>query len=175
MPNLIRVFVPNFPAELTTTTLSVDDLVQRCYTAGYIKGGDKETVAHSTSGSLTMAVQPTNTMTEGALGAVEMGSGVFNDIAGQYNTPLPLTSTDVVFKNMMMAAINEAPTGATRLADASVALEDLGSQWPHDSAFIPAGEFEASFDPNEGDAWHAQELDTVINGDIDWDNFLEFS
>jgi len=174
VPTLARIFVPNFPAELTTTTLSVDDLIQRCHAAGYIKDGGEETVAHSTSGSLTMAVQPTATHLEGMLGPVQASNGVPASMSEQDNVLPALSPTDVAFQNAMSAAMFEAPAGAAALADATVALNDLCSQWPHNEAFDPSSEFEINYDPNNGDPWDAQDLCTTTNGDVDWDGLVYF-
>lgn len=166
--------MPNFPKELTTTKLSVDDLVQRCHAAGYIKDGGAETVAHSNSGSLTMAVQPTSTTAEGLLGVTEAGNGMQTDASEQNTNLPPLTPTELAFEHAMRAAIEEAPAGATSLAEATIAMDNLCSQWPNIEVFDPTAEFEITFDPNIGDAWDAQDLSTTINGDVDWDGLLHF-
>ncbi|KAK3720997.1 hypothetical protein LTR37_003287 [Vermiconidia calcicola] len=45
MPQLARFFIPNlsrFPENITTISLSVDDLVKRCYDVGYANMGSND-------------------------------------------------------------------------------------------------------------------------------------
>lgn len=123
-----------------------------------------------------MAVQPTTTNIEEALGAVEANNGVSATINEQTNVLQPVSPTDVAFESALRAALEEAPAAASSLADATVALNDLGSQYPHNLAFDPAGDFAINFNPNEGDdeRWDAQDFETAINADVDWDSMLTF-
>ena len=56
-----RIFTPDvdsFPSSITTTTLSVEDLVQRCVDAELFTLADNNGFNDQQSGSLAMAVQP---------------------------------------------------------------------------------------------------------------------
>lgn len=173
MPNLTRVFVPNFPVELTTTTLSVDDLIQHCYAAGYTKDGVQETGTHSSSGSLTMAVQPTNTAMEGVVSAEVASDGTEAYTSAPGMTIQSLSPTEVAFDNILRESVAQAPAGAVVLADAAITLDGLCSQWSHDAAFDPTSEVTVSFNPNDGDPWDSLNMTTLTNTDLDWDSILQ--
>jgi hypothetical protein len=60
-PNFSRIFTPDvdsFPAAVTTTTLSVEDLVKCCIEAKLFPLVDSTGITDQQSGSLAMAVQP---------------------------------------------------------------------------------------------------------------------
>lgn len=60
-PNIGRIFTPDiesFPTAVTTTTLSVEDLVARCVEVDLFPLADTNVVNDQQSGSLAMAVQP---------------------------------------------------------------------------------------------------------------------
>jgi hypothetical protein len=60
-PKFTRIFTPDvdsFPAAVTTTTLSVEDLVKRCIEMKLFPLVDSTGVNDQQSGSLAMAVQP---------------------------------------------------------------------------------------------------------------------
>lgn len=125
-------------------------------------------MAHGSSGSLTMAVQPTKTAVE----ANEAGNGVSTNINPVSTMLQPLSPTEAAFEDVLRAALQEAPTGANSLADAASALDDLCSQWPHNTAFSPTSELQLTYDPMVGDGWDAHDPLTTI-GDVDWEGMLE--
>jgi hypothetical protein len=68
-PNITRTLTPDvgsFPTSLTTTTLSVDDLVKHCVEANLFGSKVNNAINDQQMGSLTMAVQPW-TSTEAAI------------------------------------------------------------------------------------------------------------
>ena len=137
--------------------MSVDDLVERCYAAGYIKEGGEDTVARSTSGSLTMAVQPTNT-------AMETNAGNSVGATAQQTMLPPVSPATLVFENHLRAALGGASEGATALADATINLSELCNGFPNTPAFDPTSQLEVSFNPSQGeDAWDAQDVMASID------------
>ena len=174
IPQLTRVFVPTFPPDFTTTTLSVDDLVQHCYKAGYGKATSDESLDIGNSGALTMAVQPRATITVAnespTLGEVNASSSITTP--GVAPEVIAISPSDIEFGNALKASIDEASSGATALANASTALNNM--EWPSIEAFDPTSDFDISFDPNAGDSWDALDMATTTNNTVDWSAFIDF-
>jgi hypothetical protein len=136
----------------TTTSLGVDDLVQHCCNVGYATADHSDGPNIDTSGSLTMAVQPSSTNTATA------------------------PSEDQI-EYAMEVVLSNRPTGETALADVATAVHNTGSVYPYNDLFDPTSDFDISFNPNsteDGGAWDAFDLNmsSNITDGIDWDSVL---
>lgn len=152
-----RIFTPDvdsFPSSITTTTLSVEDLVQRCIDAELFTLADNNGFNDQQSGSLAMAVQPwTSTDT---------------------STAEDFTSDDS----------SQLPLGIETLRAGTAELNNLGSDRDLtsfdptnniDAAWNPA-EFDTRYD--DGGVWDSFNLsDEIIAGvltgqDVDFASFV---
>lgn len=152
-----RIFTPDvdsFPSSITTTTLSVEDLVQRCIDAELFTLADNNGFNDQQSGSLAMAVQPwTSTDTSTA-----------EDFISDDSSQLPL-------------GIETLRAGTAELNNLG-SDRDLTSFDPTnniDAAWNPA-EFDTRYD--DGGVWDSFNLsDEIIAGvltgqDVDFASFI---
>nr|QEJ80706.1 putative MAT1-1-1 protein [Teratosphaeria gauchensis] len=177
VPQVIRVFTPNFdnfPEKFTTTNLSADNLVEYCIQAGYVRTGDNSTPHSGAQGSLTMAVQPTATVT----------TLVTTPPATEGTVAMPMSPFSFELFQNLQDATNESttePAGQRALTEATTAVTNAGS-YPYNNLFDPTREFDVSFDPAEetdladGGRWDAYDpaasmsVDEMLN--IDWTQFV---
>ena len=172
MPQLTRLFIPNlstFPGNITTTSLSVDDLVKCCYNAGYAVAGSNGVPNINASGSLTMAVQPTAT-----------GAANTRTTNGEQDSMMPpLSPSEEELKRALGAALSEPPAGETTLSNATTAINGVGGIYPYNTTFDPTSHFDISFNPNSlenggaGDAFYPVMAGNGNDiGGIDWNAFV---
>ena len=122
-----------------------------------------------------MAVQPTTNMTDDMMGLVQSGDGMVIETTEQNAMVEVFSPSAAALNNAMREAIDHAPAGAHSLADAAVTLNELGSQWPHHDAFDPTSALDISFNPNDGDAWDAQDVAATTVAELSFDEFFNFA
>ena len=168
VPQAVRMFKPNFDtfeAVYTTTNLSVDNLVEHCTAAGYIKGPAKAALPAASQGALTMAVQPT--LTQDTAATSQLTTGTYSTFADD----VPMSPMSLNLFGALQTALTEpSPTAATfatsgptlrqamsvplavgeqALMSAVGAVELSGAVYPYNDLFDPTSKFDISFDPNE--------------------------
>ncbi len=138
--------------KITTTPLSVDDLVKKCFEAGFARSETVVAGGSTSTGSLTMAVQPTTTYASSATSKNEIGRAV-------------------------RAVLSDPPAGEAALHLATSAIDSTGSTYPYNEIFDPTSQVDVNFNPNgieHGEAWDA--FDPLMAGNdvtgIDWDAFV---
>ncbi|CAK3780920.1 mating type 1-1 [Lecanosticta acicola] len=127
---ITRAFTPNldsFPEEYTTTTLSVDDLVNHCYAMGYGNASNNDSPNTSTQGSLTMVSKPTAITTDDKDETAHMA-------------PFAQTNTTPAFTVAAPAA------GQATLEQVTEAMEMAGAGLTYNNVFDPTSEG-AAFGP----------------------------
>jgi len=156
-PNITRTLAPDmdeFPAALTTTTLSVDDLVKHCIDANLFGAEFNKATNNQQMGDLTMAVQP--------WASAETTAVVENYAAPLSDLPLGVESAQIgMFE---LETIGEHGDIATFDPAA-----EINTSWD------PA-EFDTRYD--DGGVWDSFNLDAdVVTGvlasqDVDFASFL---
>lgn len=144
----------SFPSALTTTTLSVDDLVKHCIDANLFSAEVNNAVNNQQMGSLTMAVQPWT--------SADTATVVENPTADA--SPLPM-------------GVESAQVGLLELEnlgeDADIAIFDPASGI--DTSWDPS-EFDTRY--NDGGIWDGFNLDddvvtrVLASQDVDFASFL---
>ncbi|OQO00614.1 hypothetical protein B0A48_13104 [Cryoendolithus antarcticus] len=143
VPTMTRIFVPtleSFPESITTTVLSVDDLVDHCIRTGLVQAPQSE-VTSIQHGALTMAVQPT------------VATPVPQSTGSDYALAMALNNVLYPVDQGVTAVQQEStvrPTGEAHLQSATETL-DTASSFPYAEAFHPANEYDLSFDPSSSD------------------------
>ena len=128
MPQLTRTFTPNlsaFPANVTNTSLGVDDLVARCYEVGYVKAESNDAPSTNASDLLTMAVQPTAT-----------GAANTRTTNGEQDSMVPLAPSEEELSRALSVALSESPAGET------TAINGTSGIYPYNVAFDPTSRFD---------------------------------
>jgi len=155
--NVTRTLTPdmdNFPAALTTTTLSVDDLVKHCIEANLFGAEFNKDTNNQQMGSLTMAVQPR--------ASTETSTAVENHTADTSHLSLGIES--------IQAGMDEQDCLGT---DGDIVTFDPSAGL--DTAWDPS-EFDTRYD--DGGIWDSFNLDDdVVTGvlasqNVDFASFL---
>nr|ABG45907.1 putative alpha1 mating-type protein [Fulvia fulva] len=180
-PQLIRLFTPNldtFPEKYTMTTLSVDDLVNHCYTLGYVVASNDGSPSASTHGSLTMVSKPTAITTNDMDETTHMTSFAQTNTTLAFTADTPSSSTNEGFQHGLFGQLADSPSSPTNNANPSpleaapasgqTALERAtsglaGVEYPYNDLFDPTSQFEVSFNPAAPN--------TAVEDDGRWDAF----
>ncbi|KAK4495319.1 hypothetical protein PRZ48_013650 [Zasmidium cellare] len=178
MPQITRLFTPDldsFPEEFTTTTLSVDDLVNHCYAQGYANSSSNGSPSVSTQGSLTMVSKPTAITTNDEGEATQMASSAQTNTDSVSAAATSNNSTDEELRQALLSEIAKspssqafsapapAPAGQASLEQAASGLQQLGAENPYVAAFDPASMFDVNFNPVDPN--------TTVEDNGDWDAF----
>nr|ABK91356.1 putative mating type 1-1-1 protein [Dothistroma septosporum] len=182
-PQLLRTFTPNldtFPEKYTMTTLSVDDLVNHCYTLGYVVASNDGSPNASTQGSLTMVSKPTAITTNDKDETTHMTSFAQTNTTLAFTTDTPSSSMNEASQHGFFGQLADSPSPPTNNADPSPLmaapaagqatleqatrdLEQSGVEYPYNSLFDPTSQFEVSFNPAAPN--------TAVEDDGRWDAF----
>lgn len=173
-PQLTRLFVPNpstLPEQYAATSLCVEDLVQHCCDTGYTISGNGTTTNVTAAGPSSIAVQP----------FIAPSPSMIMTDSPRDSEETPLSPASEELGRLLSEALS-APVGDIELSNATSAIKDIGSSYPHNNSFDPTlnFDFDYSFNPSSfenGAAWDA--FDPALmggNGDIggiDWDAFVD--
>lgn len=182
MPQVARLFLPkieNFDDHYTTTTLSVDEVIEHCKRAGYLNDSTGLPEGSDAQCFLTMAVQLTTTIPTFATGEVEAR---FPTIFPQTSSTHDVTLASMIADGMPFTNAPADAAGNQALAAATVAVTEAGV-YPYNNLFDPTTEFDVAFNPNartdglaDGGLFDAYDLTTNLSVDdvlnLDWNQYV---